>query len=71
MYFICPVLVALGSPFASRFPWVYIWVSTLYRPSFLCMSFSAKLINKIMIMIIILYVFNYTMYIAAQQVSSY
>ena len=38
--------------FASRFPWLR--VSNLYRPSLLCMPFSAKLINEIMIIIIII-----------------
>ena len=35
---------------ASRFPWLQ--VSTLYRPSLLCMPFSAKQINEIIIMIL-------------------
>ena len=45
MTIIIIIIVALGSPFASRFLWL--WVSTSYRPSLLCMLFSAKLINEI------------------------
>ena len=43
---ICPVLVVLGFPFASRFPWLYVG-KHLYRPSLLCMPSSAKLENVI------------------------
>ena len=48
---VCPILVVVGSPFASRFLWL--WVSTLYRPSLLCMQSSAKLVNEIRIIILL------------------
>ena len=49
LYIICPVLVVLGSPFASRFPWLRI--CTLYWPSLLCTPSSTKLANDITIIV--------------------